>query len=61
MNGFLAMNGYTGYLVLAYGVTALVVTGNLLAARHFDRRTRRRLRDQLERRTGKQPMSERAT
>jgi heme exporter protein CcmD len=33
LNGILAVDGYTGYLVIAYGVTALVVVGNLVAAR----------------------------
>jgi heme exporter protein CcmD len=55
MNGFLAMEGYTGYLVVAYGVTALVVIGNVFAARRQFRRTRLRLREQLERRSGRRP------
>lgn len=55
MTGFLAMDGYTGYLVVAYGVTALVVIGNLLAARRQFHRTRLRLRKQLERRSGRRP------
>jgi heme exporter protein CcmD len=50
MNGILAMDGYTGYLVVAYGVTALVVIGNVIAARRQFRRTSLRLRVQLERR-----------
>jgi heme exporter protein CcmD len=53
MSGILAMDGYTGYLVVAYGVTALVVIGNLVAARRQFRRVRLRLREQLERRSGR--------
>lgn len=52
----LAMDGYAGYLWVAYGVTALVVMGNLLAARRQFRRTRQRLREQLERRGGRRPV-----
>ncbi|MBL8202433.1 MAG: heme exporter protein CcmD [Chromatiales bacterium] len=55
MNGILAMDGYTGYLVVAYGVTTLVVIGNLVAARRQFRRVHRRLREQLERRSGRRP------
>ena len=44
-NGVLAMGGvYTTYLLIAYGVTTVVVIGNLLAARRQFRRTRDRLR-----------------
>ena len=55
MSGTLAVNSYTGYLVVAYGVTALVVIGNLVAARRQFRRVHRRLREQLERRSGRRP------
>ena len=55
MNGILAVDGYTGYLVIAYGVTALVVVGNLVAARRQFRQVHRRLREQLERRSGRRP------
>jgi len=56
MNGILAVDGYTGYLVIAYGVTALVVVGNLVAARRQFRRVHLRLREQLERRSGRRPV-----
>ncbi|MBN8280355.1 MAG: heme exporter protein CcmD [Gammaproteobacteria bacterium] len=46
---------YTTYLLIAYGVTTVVVIGNLLAARRQFRRTRDRLRQQLERRSGRRP------
>lgn len=55
MDGILAMDAYTGYLVVAYGVTALVVIGNVVAARRQFQRTRLRLRQQLERRGGRRP------
>lgn len=55
MSEMLAMDGYTGYLVVAYGVTALVVIGNLVAARRQFRRVRARLREQLERRDRRRP------
>ena len=55
MGGMLTLEGYTGYLVVAYGVTALVVIGNVLAARRQFRRTQLRLREQLERRSGRRP------
>jgi len=55
MDGFLAMDGYTGYLVVAYGVTSLVVIGNLVAARRQFRRVQQRLREQLARRASRRP------
>ena len=53
MNQSLAMGGYAGYLMVAYGVTAAVVVGNIIAARRRFRRTQQRLRDQLGRRAGR--------
>jgi heme exporter protein CcmD len=41
---------YGAYLLIAYGVTAVVVVGNIVAARRRLATTRRRLREQLERR-----------
>lgn len=53
MGGFLAFGPYTGYLLIAYGVTALVVIGNMIAARRQFRRTQLRLTEQLARRAGR--------
>jgi heme exporter protein CcmD len=53
MDQSLAMGGYAGYLMAAYGVTAVVVVGNIIAARRRFRRTTQRLRDQLARRAGR--------
>jgi heme exporter protein CcmD len=53
MGGLLAMEGYTGYLLVAYGVTALVIVGNLVTARRRFHVTRQRLRQQLDRRAGR--------
>jgi heme exporter protein CcmD len=53
MEQSLAMGGYAGYLMAAYGVTAVVVVGNIIAARRRFRRTTQRLRDQLARRGGR--------
>jgi len=53
MDQSLAMGGYAGYILTAYGVTALVVVGNIIAARRRFRRTQLRLRDQLGRRAGR--------
>lgn len=55
MDGTLGLEGYTGYLVIAYGVTLIVVAGNLLAARRLFRQTRLRLLGQLEKRDGRRP------
>jgi heme exporter protein D len=55
MNGILATGDYTGYLVVAWGVTALVLIGNVVAARRQLRGTRLRLRAQIERRLGRRP------
>lgn len=48
----LVTNTYTGYLLVAYSVTAVVVIGNIVAARFGFRRTKRRLKQQLDRRAG---------
>ena len=53
MDQSLAMGGYAGYIVTAYGVTALVVVGNIIAARRRFRRTQQGLREQLGRRAGR--------
>ena len=53
MDKSLAMGGYAGYILTAYGVTGLVVVGNIIAARRRFRRTQQRLRDQLARRAGR--------
>lgn len=50
MGQFLAMDGYTGYLTVAYGVTAVVIIGNIVSARRGLRATQRRLGEQLQRR-----------
>ena len=50
MAELLATNAYTGYLLVAYGVTALVVIANIVVARHRFHATRRRLQQQLDRR-----------
>ena len=53
MQQSLAMGGYAGYISVAYGVTALVILGNLVAARWRFRNTQQRLREQLSRRAGR--------
>lgn len=50
MNQSLVMGGYAAFILTAYGVTAVVVVGNIVAARRRFRRTQQRLRDQLGRR-----------
>ncbi len=50
MEKLLAMDPYARYLLIAYGVTTLVVIGNLVAARRQFRSTQQRLREQLARR-----------
>jgi len=57
MDAFLATGSYTGYLLVAYGVTALVVIGNVVAARLRFRATQRRLQQQLARRAGRSETS----
>ena len=53
MQQSLAMGGYAGYLLVAYGVTAVVVIGNIVAARRRFTSTRQRLKEQLGRRATK--------
>ena len=50
MDQSLVKGAYAAYILTAYGVTAVVVVGNILAARQRFRRTQQRLRDQLARR-----------
>lgn len=50
MEQSLVMGGYAAYILTAYGVTTVVVVGNIVAARRRFRRTQQRLRDQLGRR-----------
>ena len=57
MNPSLAMGGYAGYLSVAYGVTAVVVIGNIVAARRRFRSTHQRLSEQLGRREGRRGAS----
>ena len=53
MGGLPGENPYVGYLLVAYGVTGLVVIGNIVYARFGFRATRRRLQQQLDRRAGR--------
>lgn len=55
MDQSLVMGGYAAYILAAYGVTAVVVVGNIVAARRRFRRTQQRLRDQLGRRAAVGP------
>ncbi len=48
----LVHSSYAQYLLIAYGVTALVVIGNIVTARRRFNRTKARLREQLARRAG---------
>jgi len=50
MGDLLGTNPYAVYLLVAYGVTALVVIGNIVVARTSFRATQRRLQQQLARR-----------
>ena len=50
MDQSLVMGGYAAYILTAYGVTAVVVVGNVVSARRRFLRTQQRLRDQLARR-----------
>jgi len=53
MSDFLSTNPYGVYLLVAYGVTGLVVIGNIVVARSGFRATRRRLQQQLARRAAR--------
>jgi len=53
VNEFLAMGGYAKYVWPAFGVTAIVLILNLLAARRQVRRTRERLQLRLVRQAGR--------
>jgi heme exporter protein CcmD len=50
MDNFIGTNPYAVYLLVAYGVTGLVVIGNIVVARSGFRATLRRLKQQLARR-----------
>jgi heme exporter protein D len=49
MGEFLAMGGYAQYVWTAFGVTFLIVIGNVVAARRRWRMTRDRLSRRVER------------
>lgn len=49
MGEFLAMGGYAQYVWTAFGVTFLIVIGNVIAARRRWRATRDRLARRVER------------
>lgn len=53
MSEFLAMGGYAKYVWPAFGITAIVLVLNLLAARRQLRQTRERLQLRLVRQSGK--------
>lgn len=53
----LAASAYAKYLLVAYGVTALVVIGNIVTARRRFSRTRRRLGEQVARRAANRQAS----
>lgn len=53
MAASLSMGGYAGYLLVAYGITAVVIIGNIVAAHRRFRSTQERLREQLARRAGR--------
>lgn len=50
MRDFFAMGGYGGFVWTAFGVTAAVLAGNLLAARRRARQIRAQLLARLNRR-----------
>ena len=52
------MNSYTAYLLVAYGVTAVVVIANIVAARRRFRAIQRRLQQHLARRAGRTGINE---
>ena len=53
MSEFFAMGGYANYVWPAFGITAIVLMVNLLAARRQLRQTRERLQLRLVRQSGK--------
>lgn len=53
MSEFFAMGGYAKYVWPAFGITAIVLMVNLLAARRQLRQTRERLQLRLVRQSGK--------
>ncbi|MBL8197580.1 MAG: heme exporter protein CcmD [Chromatiales bacterium] len=53
MSEFLAMGGYAKYVWPAFGITAIVLMVNLLAARRQLRQIRERLQLRLVRQSGK--------
>lgn len=53
MSEFLAMGGYAKYVWPAFGITAIVLVVNLLAARRQLRQTRERLQLRLVRQSGR--------
>jgi heme exporter protein D len=53
MGEFLAMGGYAKYVWSSFGITAIVLMVNLLAARRQLRQTRERLQLRLVRQSGK--------
>jgi heme exporter protein D len=53
MSEFLAMGGYAKYVWPAFGITAIVLVINLLAAQRQLRETRERLQLRLVRQSGR--------
>jgi heme exporter protein D len=53
MSEFFAMGGYAKYVWSSFGITAIVLMVNLLAARRQLRQTRERLQLRLVRQSGK--------
>ncbi|MEZ5566418.1 MAG: heme exporter protein CcmD [Gammaproteobacteria bacterium] len=51
MSGTLVTSPYVVYLLVAYGVTTLVIVGNIVAVRGRLRRVKRRMQQQLQRRS----------
>ena len=54
MGEFLAMGGYAQYVWAAFGVTFLIVIGNVIAARRRWRMTRDRLARRVERQASRE-------
>ena len=52
MADFLAMGGYAQWVWSAFGLTLVVLVGNVIAAAHRYRQAVERLRGQVERTTG---------